>query len=221
MRNKILNKKSQYIHNLFSITDPEVVSTHQLIQDDISLIQLSLVEGQILQLLIKMNNIKSIVEIGTLVGSSTMCIAKALPKDGHIYTIEKNTITAKIAEDNFKKYNLSNKITLINDTAISALSKLTNVSPFDMIFIDATKSEYCNYLDWAELNIKKNGLIVADNTLLFGNVYEDTNDNITKKVSKNTIDKMRNFNKRLSDKDKYLTTLLPTEEGMTIALKLF
>ena len=219
MRNKILNKKSQYIHNLFSVTDPEVVSTHQLIHDDISLIQLNLAEGQILQLLIKMNNIKSIVEIGTLVGSSAMCMAKALPKDGHIYTIEKNITTAKIAKDNFEKYNLSHKVTVINNTAISALRELIHKSPFDMVFIDANKSEYCDYLDWAELNIKKNGLIVADNTLLFGNVYAD--DNITKEVSKNTIDKMHSFNKRLSNKDKYLTTLLPTEEGMTIALKLF
>ncbi|AHX06448.1 O-methyltransferase family protein [Ehrlichia chaffeensis str. Liberty] len=219
MRNKILSKKSQYIHDLFSITDTDVVATHQLIEDDISLMQLSLMEGQILQLLIKMNNIKSIIEIGTFVGSSAVCMVKALPKDGHIYTIEKNTTNAKLAEDNFKKYNLSNNITVINDTGISALNKLTNMSPFDMIFIDANKSGYCDYLDWAELNIKKSGLIVADNTLLFGTVY--SNDNVNKKVSKATINKMLSFNKRLSDKNKYLTTLLPTEEGMTIALKLF
>ncbi|KJV65937.1 MULTISPECIES: O-methyltransferase [Ehrlichia] len=219
MRNKILSKKLQYIHDLFSITDAEVVATHQFIKDDISLMQLNLIEGQILQLLIKMNNIKSIIEIGTFVGSSAMCMAKALPENGHIYTIEKNTINAELAEDNFKKYNLSHKITVINDIGILALQKLTNTSPFDMIFIDANKSGYCDYLDWAESNIKKNGLIVADNTLLFGNVY--SNNNTIKKVSKTTIHKMLSFNKRLSDKDKYLTTLLPTEEGMTIALKLF
>ncbi|CEI85391.1 O-methyltransferase [Ehrlichia minasensis] len=219
MRDKTLNKKSQYIHDLFSITDEDVVATHQLITDDISLMQLSLTEGQILQLLIKMNNIKSIIEIGTFVGSSAMCMVKALPENGHIYTIEKDITNAELAKSNFKKHSLSHKVTVINDTAISALNKLTDLSPFDMVFIDASKAEYCNYLDWAELNIKKNGLIVADNTLLFGNVY--SSDNITKKVSKTIIDKMLSFNKRLSDKNKYLTTLLPTEEGMTIALKLF
>ncbi|WP_078400030.1 O-methyltransferase [Ehrlichia ruminantium] len=218
MRSKILNKKSQYIHDLFSVTDTELISINKSINEDISSMQLSPSEGQILQLLIKMNNVTSIVEIGTFVGFSAMCMAKVLPKNGHIYTIENNSSNAQQAQNNFKKYNLSNKITIINNTAIVALEQLTSMSPFDMIFIDAKKSEYCDYLDWAEINIKKNGIIVADNTLLFGNVYAD---NITKKVSKNTIHNMCNFNKRLSNKNKYLTTLLPTEEGMTIALKLF
>ena len=59
------------------------------------------------------------------------------------------------AQHNFKKYNLSNKVTIINNIAIQALDQLTAMSPFDMIFIDAKKSEYCNYLDWAEVNIKR------------------------------------------------------------------
>ncbi|QGR02408.1 O-methyltransferase [Ehrlichia ruminantium] len=219
MRSKTLNKKSQYIHDLFSITDIKLTLTSQLMNNDTLPMQLSPTEGQILQLLIKMNNITSIIEVGTFIGFSAICMAKALPENGHIYTIEQDAISVQQAQNNLKKHHLSHKVTVINNTAIAALEQLTTMSPFDMIFIDAKKSEYCNYLDWAEVNIKKNGIIVADNTLLFGNVYDA--DNIRKKVSKNTVDTMCTFNKRLSNKNKYLTTLLPTEEGMTIALKLF
>ena len=95
MRSKILSKKSQYIHDLFSVTDTELISTNQSAHEDISLMQLCPTEGQILQLLIKMNNVTSIIEVGTFIGFSAICMAKALPVNGHIYTIEKNFTNAQ------------------------------------------------------------------------------------------------------------------------------
>ncbi|MCM1002422.1 O-methyltransferase, partial [Wolbachia pipientis] len=73
------------------------------------------------------------------------------------------------------------------------------------------------YLDWAELYIKQDGLIVADNTLLFNTVFLESP---PKEVSEKSWQAMREFNRRLSDEEKYYSMLIPTDEGMTVALKL-
>ena len=98
------------------------------------------------------------------------------------------------------------------------LSTLTGKAPFDLIFIDADKGSYPKYLDWAEENIKKGGIIIGDNTFLFGHMYDDEARGI--EVSKNQFDGMSSFNKRLGDKSKYYTCMLPTSEGMSLAIKL-
>lgn len=97
------------------------------------------------------------------------------------------------------------------------LNELSVKAPFDMIFIDADKSSYPKYLDWAESYIKQDGLIVADNTLLFNTVFLESP---TKEVSEKSWHAMREFNDRLSDEKKYFSILIPTDEGMTVALKL-
>jgi hypothetical protein len=84
-------------------------------------------------------------------------------------------------------------------------------------FIDADKGGYPKYLDWAELYIKRDGLIVADNTLLFNTVFLESP---PKEVSEKSWHAMREFNRRLSDEEKYYSMLIPTDERMTVALKL-
>ncbi|KJV68732.1 O-methyltransferase [Candidatus Neoehrlichia procyonis] len=217
MREKVLDKKSQYINSFFAITDQDIVNVHSSVLDQRQSMQLSLVEGQMLQLLIQMNNIKSIVEIGTFIGYSAICMATALPKDGHIYTIEKKLQYVHQAKTNIQKCRLSNKITIIHGDAQKQLATLTQLAPFDMIFIDANKSQYHYYLDWAEVYIKKNGLIIADNAFLFNSMFDNT---IQYNISKNSYKSMANFTQRIANKSKFLSTLIPTQEGMIIALKL-
>lgn len=90
--------------------------------------------------------------------------------------------------------------------------------PFDMAFIDADKLNYLHYLDWAERNVRKGGLIIGDNTFLFDAVWKEGPVGRVRGTARHA---MREFNKRLADPEKYLGILLPTEEGMTIAVKLF
>ncbi len=144
-------------------------------------------------------------------------MAKALLEDGHIYTIENNPQYSRIAKKNFSAFNLSDKITLIEGNALEKLNELSAKAPFDMIFIDADKGGYPKYLDWAESYIKQDGLIVADNTLLFNTVFLESP---PKEVSEKSWHAMREFNNRLSDEKKYFSILIPTDEGMTVALKL-
>ncbi|WP_341817009.1 O-methyltransferase [Wolbachia endosymbiont (group A) of Agelastica alni] len=214
MRNNFSIKLS-YIRNLFA-KEYKTIEEYCILEKK-QHIQISPEEGKLLSLFIKIHKIKSIVEIGTLYGYSSICMAKALLEDGHIYTIENNPQYSRIAKKNFSAFNLSDKITLIEGNALEKLNELSAKAPFDMIFIDADKGGYPKYLDWAESYIKRDGLIVADNTLLFNTVFLESS---PKEVSEKSWHAMREFNNRLSDEKKYFSILIPTDEGMTVALKL-
>ena len=177
-------------------------------------------EGKLIQTLIKLGNIKNILEIGTLYGYSTIWFARGIEGNGKITTIEKESENAKIARENFNKLenNLSNNIEIINGDANEELEKLVQKQlVFDMVFIDADKSSYPNYLNFTDKLLKKGGLIVADNTFLSGAVYNDyLTDRIRFKAQKN----IRIFNRMLADKTKYQSIMLNTNEGLSIAVKL-
>lgn len=141
MRNNF-SKKSLYISSLFSKEYKKV--EEYCIFEKKQHIQISPEEAKLLSLFIKINKIKSIVEVGTLYGYSSICMAKALPEDGHVYTIENNPEHLRIAKKNFSAFNLNNKITLIEGDALEKLNELSTKAPFDMIFIDADKVAILN-----------------------------------------------------------------------------
>lgn len=216
MRIKQQNKdtKTEYIQKLFAIEDKLLVKIRE---DAIAInrpINITPDEGKFLQILVKLSKPKKILEIGTFYGYSTIWIARALSDDSIIYTIERELDSYSKAEDNFIEAKLDKKIKLLKGEAEYILSKIDDV--FDMIFIDADKINYLNYLDWADKNLKIGGLIVADNTLLSGAVYME---NLPYRVRKTTKEIMKKFNKRLSDSSKYTSILLPCTDGITIAIK--
>lgn len=171
-------------------------------------------EGKLLQLLIRLGGVRTVVEIGTLAGYSTHWMLQALPHDGHLYTFEKDVRRAARARENLQHP----QVTLIEGDALAALPGIERRGPFDMMFIDADKLHYARYLDWAERNIRKGGLIVGDNTLLFDAVWQEK---LPARVRRAAVEAMRAFNERLSDPAKYTGLLLPTAEGMTVAIKNF
>ncbi|MGL9731558.1 MAG: O-methyltransferase [Wolbachia sp.] len=207
--------KLSYIRDLFAKKYKKI--EEYCIFEEKKHIQISAEEGKLLSLFIKIHKVKSIVEIGTLYGYSSICMVKVLPEYGHIYTIENNLEHLSIAKKKFSAFNLNKKITLIEGDALEKLNELSAKAPFDMMFIDADKGGYPKYLDWAELYIKRDGLIVADNTLLFNTVFLESP---PKEVSEKSWLAMREFNRRLSDEEKYHSMLIPTDEGMIVALKL-
>ena len=173
-------------------------------------------EGKLLQMLITLHQPKTIVEIGTLAGYSTIWMARALAKDGHITTINKDPRHIALAKGFFAQSEVRDRITMLEGDAHDVLPKLVKQAPFDMIFIDADKISYNDYLDWAEVNIRKGGLIIADNTLLHGSMELDAP---PADVAPTTWHTMRRFNERLADPKKYFTTMIATHEGLTIAIK--
>ena len=216
MRNEE-SAKIDYIRNVFAKEDNDLAQVGSDLNDAGRKMQIGSDEGKILHVLLKMIAAEKVIEIGVLAGYSAIWMARALPENGKLYALEKSKSRIEPISKNLENCAVADKVELIEGDALENLSKLEDKSPFDAVFIDADKANYCNYLDWAEKNVRKGGLIIGDNTLLFGSVYGDNKRNM-KPV---TIKIMQEFNKRLASSDNYTSIMLPTLEGMTVAIKEF
>jgi len=207
--------KTHYLNQNFQLKSPFLDKIEELTKEEgVLRMQMSAHEARLLQFLVRCSKAQKIVEIGTLYGYSTYHLAEALEKKGRVWTIDQVEERHKKTQNLLKNSRLISKINWITKPAKKALQSLEKEAPFDMIFIDADKSSYGDYLEWAELNLKKSGLLVADNTFLWGAVYGE-NSNVPKK----TVEVMKNFNQRLSQSSKWQGALIPTIEGMTVAVK--
>lgn len=175
-------------------------------------------EGKLLQTLITLHQSERIVEIGTLAGYSTIWMARALPEGGHIYTINKDPQHIAMAKHFFDQSEVRESITMLEGDAHEKLPELADKGPFDLLFIDADKISYNDYLDWAETHVRAGGLIIADNTLLHGTMGLDLP---PQTISPTTWHNMRRFNERLADPSRYFTSMIATQEGLTVAIKLY
>lgn len=138
-------------------------------------IDVSPAQGKLLYLLARMNNAKRILEIGTLGGYSTIWLARALPADGRVVTLELEQRHADVAQVNFKMAGLSERIELRVGPALKSLEALgaENAGPFDLVFIDADKPNNPNYLSWAMRLSRPGTVIVCDNVIRDGAVLDD------------------------------------------------
>ena len=145
-------------------------------RNELPAISIRAFEGRLLQMLVHISGAKQIVEIGTLAGYSAVWIARALPSSGKLYTIEKSSKHAAIARDNFERAGLSARIELLEGDALDSLKKLSPRNPFDMVFIDADRPHYQDYLDWAAGNLRPGGLVAAHNAFRSGRVIAPENE---------------------------------------------
>ena len=175
-------------------------------------LQISILQANFLQFLIKANKFKSCLEVGMFTGYSSLSMALSLPKNGKIYAIDKNVKTNKIALNFFKQANVHSKLSIETNNAIFSLKKLLkNKKKFDLILIDADKEKYIEYFNYSIQLLKKNGLILIDNTLWKGKVANlSANDKLTQKIKK--------FNDYVHKKkiNKYI---LPLGDGFTVCWK--
>ena len=127
-------------------------------------------QGKLLMLLAQMQGAKNILEIGTLGAYSTIWLARALPDDGKLITLEYEARHAEIAEKNIARAGLSGKVRIIQGDARETLPTMTNHAPFDFIFMDADKTDYPFYYEWS-LKLSRPGTVIfADNVVRSGEV---------------------------------------------------
>ena len=175
-------------------------------------LQISISQAQFLQTLIKISNIKKVLEIGSFTGFSALSMALALPKDGSLISLDKNSEFSKKAKTFYDKAN-ENKIKQIIKPALESLKILENSKQkFDLIFIDADKENYLNYYEKCIKMIDQNGLIIVDNVLWHGEVADKSkNDKFTNII--------RDFNNHIKNDDRVKKNIIPIGDGLTICIK--
>ena len=176
--------------------------------------QISVTQSYFFQFLIKTNNIKNILEIGTFTGYSALTMALALPKNGKITCLDINDETSKKALSFFKKAKVDNLIDFKIGPALKSLNEIKKQNLFfDMIFIDADKENYKNYYNACFSLIKNTGFIIIDNVLWHGDVADpNKNDKLTSIL--------REFNSFLKKDDRMEKIILPLGDGITICRKI-
>ena len=207
------NLEKYIIDHSESLTDVQ----KEIIQYNLSLgdqqrLQISVSQAQFLQTLIKISNIKKILEIGSFTGFSALSMALVLPPDGLLISLDKSTEFSLKALSFYEKAN-ERKIKQIIKPAIESLKELKDSSQkFDLIFIDADKENYLNYYETSLELINKNGLIVIDNVLWHGEVIDDTkNDKFTNII--------REFNTHIKKDSRVAKNIIPIGDGLTICIK--
>jgi predicted O-methyltransferase YrrM len=133
-------------------------------------IQISAVEGRLLNLLVSALHARRILEIGTLGGYSTIWLARALPPDGQLVTIEVDPKHAAVASKNIERAGLANRVDVRVGPALDLLPSLEG--PFDLCFIDADKENNAAYFDWALRLSRPGSLIIVDNVVREGAVID-------------------------------------------------
>ena len=206
----ITEKLQNYINDFglkLSSVQQEIINYNKTL-GDIKRMQVDPTQCYFLHLIIKISNIKDVLEIGTFTGLSALSISLALPEDGKLIALDKNEETNKMALSFFKKANQTHKIQTIAKPALETLGEL-NDKKFDMVFIDADKMNYKAYYEKSLGLINRGGLIVIDNVLWHGEVADEKNDD------KFTIN-IREFNKFVSEDKRVEQIIIPLGDGMTV-----
>lgn len=215
MNEELFTKVDQYINQLLAPEDEALTSTIKSL-DEVGMPQHSVSpnQGKLLQIFAKLCNVKNILEIGTLGGYSTIWLARALPDDGKLITIELDSKYAEVAHKNIRKAKLQSKVDIRVGEALEVLDTIEGT--FDMIFMDAHKPSYTKYFEWALRHARPGTLIVADNVIREGKVLDENS-------TDEKVKGVQQFNTMLAANAEVSATIIPTVgakgyDGMALAI---
>lgn len=169
------------------------------------------IQGRVLSMLSHMIQPKVVLEIGTYTGYSALCLAEGLQDDGTLLTIDKNEELEPFTRSYFEKSKFSDRIDFRIGNAMEIIPSLS--MEFDLVFIDADKSNYANYYDMVFNQVKPGGYIMADNVLWSGKVVEELNE---KDIDTKAL---LEFNMKVQDDPRVENLLLAVRDGIMIARK--
>lgn len=168
-----------------------------------------------LRLLLAMQKPMRILEVGTAVGFSAILMAEYGPKDCKIITIENYDKRIPIAKENFKRAGKAEQITLLEGDATEILPTIEE--PFDLIFMDAAKGQYINFMPDVLRLLKKDGVLVSDNVLQDGDIIESHY--IVERRNRTIYKRMREYLYELTHSDELVTSVLPVGDGITVSVR--
>jgi len=205
---------SRYITGLFAVQDRSLQEARESsTKKGLPAISIQPEEGRFLQFLVRANNTMKALEIGTLGGYSGIWIARGLPPGGKLITLEVDSRHAQVARERFEAAGVDDLIEVRVGDAHSVLQDLSDEDPFDFVFIDADKSGYEAYFEWAVENVPVGGVITAHNTLRGGKVADDVELDERTRV-------MRSFNSRVAKDPRVISTIYPAGDGTLVAVRI-
>jgi caffeoyl-CoA O-methyltransferase len=170
-------------------------------------IQISPVQGKFLQLLAAMCNAQKILEIGALAGYSGIWLARALPAGGRLITLEANPDHARVVQNSFARAGVGDRAEVRVGKALDLLPQLESEAPFDLVFIDADKPPYPQYLDWALRLTRPGSIIVADNCIRSGKGFQAPEDEGNAGIVE--------FNSRIASDPRLVSLVLAMDDDFT------
>lgn len=201
----------QYVAEHFTPEDELLQSIQaEAARHELPAISVQAFEGRLLQMLVLMSGAKKVVEIGTLAGYSGVWMARGLPDDGRLFTLEKSSKHAAVARASFERAGLNHKVELFEGDALETLQKLAARNPFDMVFIDADRPHYLDYLNWAAENLRPGGLVAAHNAFRSGRVLAPDNDDDRFVAA---------FNTALSHDRRFEAFILAIGDGLAVGVR--
>lgn len=172
------------------------------------------IQGQLMRMLVQMTGAKRILELGTFTGYSAICMAAALPEDGHLDTLELNDELEDLIMEGFERAGVDGRVSLLIGDCKETLKTLrAGMNMYDIVYIDANKREYCEYYDLVFDMVRPGGLILADNVLWDGKVCQDP-----LPQDKQTIGIAR-FNDMVSADPRVESVILPLRDGLNVIRK--
>ena len=168
-------------------------------------------DGLHLEVLARLMGARKAVEIGTLGGYSGVCLLRGMPKDGVLHTFELNEHHAEVARESFRRAGVAERAKIHVGPALDKLREIQREAPFDLCFIDADKVSYPAYLAWAAEHLRVGGAVAGDNAFGWGNVAKPGGDE--------GVRALRRFNEELARGGRFRATMIPTEEGLALGVK--
>jgi caffeoyl-CoA O-methyltransferase len=209
---------AHYVQDLFCPEDETLARVRaNAKKEGLPEIQVGVFDGRHLEILTRMLGAKKAVEIGTLGGYSGISISRGLGAGGKLHTFEISPHHATVARRCFDSAQLEAEVVIHVGPAVDNLASIDSEGPFDLVFIDADKVNYPNYLKWATENLRVGGAVIGDNTFAWGHIHETKDVPQDREIS---VKALREFNKTLATSSRFRSTILPTAEGLTVGIKL-
>jgi caffeoyl-CoA O-methyltransferase len=207
----VADRIGEYIGRLFAPEDPLLLALREEAdRSGLPPIAISADAGRLLQVLIAAAGVRRVLEVGTLGGYSAIWIARALPADGRLLTIEREPAHAAFARRFLERAGVAERVTVRVGAALDVLPALDG-ERFDLVFLDADKAPLPTYLDWALRLLGPGGLVVADNALRGGRVLDPS-------ATDADTEGVREFNRRLAGDPRLTSVLVPTHDGVAIGV---
>lgn len=178
-------------------------------------IQVSALDGLLIEVLARAVGARKAVEIGTLGGYSGVCLLRGMPEDGILHTFELEERHAEVARKSFRRAGFSMRAHVHVGPALERLRDVEPEGPFDLVFIDADKVSYPAYLRWAAENLRVGGVVLADNAFLFGEIASPPQEG-----REEAWRAMREFHEELASGGRFRATIIPTGEGLALGVKI-